>query len=106
MRIDIREPAMKPNVDITKVEDRYFNYSVRFGAGQECYARQGLRSIAECLHDAATAVGQAFREVDVSYEGTDLGTYSVPTLEHDTLLLAEVLNERLDLLRRAADHRH
>ncbi len=97
---------MNPNVDITKVEDRYFNYSVRFGAGQECYARQGLRSIAECLHDAATAVGQAFRDIDLSYEGTELGTYSVPTMEHDTLLLAELLSERLEGIRRSADQRH
>lgn len=90
---------MNPNVDITRVEDRYFNYSVRLGDGNVRYARQGLSSMAECLHDAATALGQAFRDVDLSYEGVALGTYSVPTLEHDTLLLTEVLTERLTALR-------
>lgn len=93
---------MNPSVNITKLEERYFNYSVRFGDGEECYARQGLRSLAECLHDAATAFGQAFRDIDLSFEGVELGTYSVPTMEHDTLLLAEVLNQRLVELRDSA----
>ena len=89
---------MNPNVDIKQVADRYFNYSVSLGDGKLRYAQQGLRSMAECLHDAATAVGQAFRDVDLSYDGVALGTYSIPTLEHDTLLLAEVLTERLSAL--------
>ncbi|RYG56590.1 MAG: hypothetical protein EON56_03865 [Alphaproteobacteria bacterium] len=88
---------MNPNVDIQRIAERYFNYSVRLGDGAVCYARQGLRSMAECLHDAATAFGQSFRDVEISYEGYPLGCYSVPTLEHDTLLLADKLNARLAL---------
>src|SRR4051812_13652274 len=92
---------MNPNVDITRIEEFFFNYSVRLsGSGAECYARQGLRSMAECLHDAATALGQAFRDVDISYDGLPLGTYTVPTLEHDTIRLAQLLTERLAACRR------
>ncbi len=57
---------MNPSVDITKVDERYFNYSIRLGSGGECRARQGLHSFAECLHD--------------------------------TLLLADLMSERLKLV--------
>lgn len=78
---------MRPHVAIRRVRDRHYDYSVRLGEGDALYQRHGLRSMAECLHDAATALGLAFREVDLSYEGVALGCHSQPTLEHDTLLL-------------------
>lgn len=86
---------MRPHVAIRKIRLRHFDYSVRMGEGDVCYERHGLRSMAECLHDAATALGQAFRDIEVSYEGFALGCYSQPTLEHDTLLLAGKLEALL-----------
>lgn len=86
---------MQPKVEIRKIGERYFNYSVSFGDGAELYARQGLRSLAECLHDAATALGHSFLMTTLSYEGIALGEYSVPTMEHDTMLLANRLQMQL-----------
>ncbi|MBS0427228.1 MAG: hypothetical protein JSR41_08060 [Proteobacteria bacterium] len=80
---------------IRRIRLRHFDYSVRMGEGDVRYERHGLRSMAECLHDAATALGQAFRDVEVSYEGVALGCYSQPTLEHDPLLLARKLEALL-----------
>ncbi|MDM0041511.1 hypothetical protein QTH89_05035 [Variovorax sp. J22G21] len=51
---------MQPKIEIRKIRERYFNYGVSFAHGDELYARQGLRSMAECLHDAATARGRNF----------------------------------------------
>ena len=51
---------MHPQVDIRKVRERYFNYSVSTGSADERHLREGLRSIAECLHDAATALSDHF----------------------------------------------
>ena len=87
---------MQPRVEIRKVGERYFNYSVSFGDGAELYARQGLRSLAECLHDAATALGHSFLMTTLSYEGVVLGEYSVPTMEHDTMLLTNRLQAQLE----------
>lgn len=87
---------MKPHVAIAKLKTRYYNYRVRLGEGAVRYERHGLRSIAECLHDAATALGRDFPEIEVSYEGVPLGTYSQATLEHDTVLLARRLEYLLE----------
>lgn len=86
---------MQPKIEIRKIGERYFNYGVSFGDGAELYARQGLRSLAECLHDAATALGRSFPMTTISYEGKVLGEYSVPTMEHDTMLLANRLQAQL-----------
>ena len=94
MRVNIREGVarMQPNVEIRKMRERYFNYGVSVALGDELYARQGLRSMAECLHDAATALGLSFPMATISYEGVVLGEYSIPTMEHDTVLLAKRLH--------------
>ena len=86
---------MKPHVAIRKVRLRHYDYSVRMGTGKVRYERHGLRSIAECLHDAATALGPAFHHIEVSCEGMVLGCYSQPTLEHDPVLLARRLESLL-----------
>ncbi|VTU21948.1 MULTISPECIES: hypothetical protein [unclassified Variovorax] len=86
---------MHPQVDIKKVRERYFNYGVSIGNADERYAGQGLRSIAECLHDAATALGHHFKIAAISYEGRLLGHYHVASMEHRTLALAETLLAKL-----------
>ncbi len=88
---------MYPQVDIQKIRDRYFNYCVSMGDADECYARQGLRSIAECVHDAATALGQHFPVAVLSYEGRPLGRHQVADMEHRTVALVQTLLEKLDL---------
>lgn len=82
---------MLPQVDIRRIRDRYFNYSVSTGAADERHLREGLRSIAECLHDAATALSHNFAVAVLSYEGQRLGAYRVSSMEHETLALADTL---------------
>jgi hypothetical protein len=86
---------MKPKVQIRKIAECYFNYAVSNGDGDDLYSRDGLASIAECLHDAATALGIEFKTITISYDGVVLGDYSVPAMEHDTLLLANKLRAQL-----------
>ena len=86
---------MLPQVDIRKIRDRYFNYSVSTGCADERHVREGLRSIAECLHDAATALNHNFAVAVLSYEGQRLGAYRISSMEHETLALAATLVAKL-----------
>jgi hypothetical protein len=86
---------MHPQVDIRKIRERYFNYSVSTGSADERHVREGLRSVAECLHDAATALSHHFSVAVLSYEGRRLGSYRVASMEHDTLALADTLIAKL-----------
>ena len=67
---------MRPKIEIEKIRECYFNYSVSSGYGNAIYARHGLYSIEECLHDAATALGQNFPTTTIGYHGQELGEYS------------------------------
>jgi hypothetical protein len=73
---------MHPQVDIRKIRDRYFNYSVSTGSADERHVREGLRSVAECLHDAATALSHHFTVAVLSYEGRQLGRYRIASMGH------------------------
>jgi hypothetical protein len=86
---------MHPRIDIKKIRERFFNYGVSIGNADERYTRHGLRSVAECLHDAATALGLHFKVAAISYEGRLLGHYYVASMEHQTLALAEILLAKL-----------
>lgn len=86
---------MYPQVDIRKIRERYFNYGVSIGNGNECYVRRELRSVAECLHDAATALGHHFSIALISYEGLALGCYLVSSMEHQPVALAHTLMDKL-----------
>ena len=86
---------MYPQVDIRKIADRHFHYSVSIGNARERHVGEGLRSIAECLHDAATALSDHFAVAALSYEGIALGAYQVSVMEHRTLALAETLKCKL-----------
>jgi len=82
---------MQPSIDIRKVKERYFDYSVSSASGGYSYTREGLLSIAECLHDAATALGINFKRATVCYGGAALGTWLVSAMEHDTLAVAKAV---------------
>jgi hypothetical protein len=88
---------MYPQVNIKKIRDRYFNYSVGIANAEGRYVGHGLRSIAECLHDAATALGHHFSVAAISYEGRALGCYHVANMEHKTVALAHTLLAKLAL---------
>lgn len=87
--------SMHPQVDIRKIRDRYFNYGVSIGSADDRHLREGLWSIAECLHDAATALSHHFSVAVLSYEGRQLGAYRIAAMEHQTLALAETLTAKL-----------
>ena len=86
---------MHPQVDITKIAEGDYGYSVGIGDGDKRHVREGLASIAECLHDAATALAGHFDIAALSFEGRPLGAYHVAAMEHRTLALAETLRLRL-----------
>lgn len=86
---------MYPQIDIQKVRDRYFNYGVSIGNADACYWRHGLGSVAECLHDAATALGTDFPVAAICYAGRALGRYQVADMEHKTLALVDSLEAQL-----------
>ncbi|MBU1361476.1 MAG: hypothetical protein KJ860_00050 [Gammaproteobacteria bacterium] len=87
---------MIPQVDIKKIRDQYFNYSVSIGnVDDERHGGHGLCSIAECVYDAATALGQHFATAAISYEGQALGRFPVAHMEHKTAALATMLQAKL-----------
>jgi hypothetical protein len=86
---------MHPQVDITKIAEGEYGYSVGMGDGDKRHVREDLASIAECLHDAATALAGHFDIAVLSFEGHPLGAYHVAAMEHRTLALAETLRLRL-----------
>ncbi len=79
---------MQPSIHIKKIKERYFDYSVSTPAGASSYTREGLHSIAECLHDAASALGVNFKRASVFYGGAMLGSWLVAAMEHETLAVA------------------
>lgn len=86
---------MQPSIHIKKVKERYFDYSVSTPTGSSSYSREGLHSIAECLHDAASALGINFKRATVCYGGAPLGVWLVAAMEHDTLKVASAVNALL-----------
>ena len=86
---------MQPSIHIRKVEERYFDYSVSTPAGASSYSREGLHSIAECLQDAASALGVNFKRASVFYGGAMLGSWLVATMEHETLAVATAVHALL-----------
>ena len=87
---------MYPHIDIWKIADSYFNYSVSIGQSHDRHVQEGMRSITECLHDAATALSERFEIAAISYEGAALGAYHVSAMEHHTMALAVRLRDKLD----------
>jgi hypothetical protein len=88
---------MYPQVDIRKIADGDYSYSVSIPDGRHRHVRDGLASIAECLHDAATALSDHFPVASISFAGHALGDYHVGAMEHQTVALAEALRLKLVL---------
>lgn len=86
---------MYPQVDIVKIAEGDYNYSVSIADADKRHVREGLVSLAECLHDAATALAGHFDVATLSYAGQPLGAYHVAAMEHQTLALAATLRVRL-----------
>jgi len=91
---------MQPEVEITRREDGNFNAYVGIGDGTRRYSREGLPTVADCLQDAAAALGTEFSFATVIYDRMRIGSYPVAVLEHRALELAEELLTKL-LNRRA-----
>ncbi len=93
---------MQPSIHIKKIKDRCFDYSVSIPAGAASYTREGLQSIAECLHDAASALGINFKHASVVYGGAMLGIWLVAAMEHETQAVATALQALLSEQRQSA----
>ncbi len=86
---------MQPSIHIKKVSDSDFDYSVSTPAGASRYTCEGLRSIAECLYDAGSALGVNFKFASVVYGGAELGSWLVATMEYDTSAVATAVQALL-----------
>ena len=91
---------MQPEVEITKRGDGNFNAYVGIGDGTRRYAREGLPSVAECLQDAAAALGSEFSYATVIYDRLRLGSYPVAVMEHRAFEVAD------ELLTKLSNRRH
>lgn len=86
---------MQPAVEITKRGDRHFNSYVGIGDGTRRYAREGLRSVAECLQDAAAALGREFSYATITFDNVVIGSYPVAVMAHRAIEVADELLVKL-----------
>ncbi|MDM0035012.1 hypothetical protein QTI33_22955 [Variovorax sp. J22P271] len=86
---------MQPEVEITKRADGNFKATVGTGDGTHHYAREGLVSLAECLQDAASVLGDEFSYATVIYDRLRIGSYPVAVMEHRAFELADELMVKL-----------
>lgn len=91
---------MQPEVEITTRKDGNFNAYVGIGDGTRRYTREGLPSVAECLQDAAAALGAEFSYATVIYDRLRLGSYPVAVMEHRAFEVAD------ELLTKLSNRRH
>lgn len=86
---------MQPAVEITRRGDRNFNSYVGVGDGTWRYAREGLASVAQCVQDAAAALGREFSYATVSVDSVVVGSYPVAVMEHRAVEVADELLVKL-----------
>ena len=86
---------MQPAVEITKHGERNFNSYVGIGDGSWRYAREGLGSVAQCLQDAAAALGREFSYATISIDRIVIGSYPVAVMEHRAVEVADELLVKL-----------
>ena len=86
---------MHPHVDITKTPEGDHRHGVRIGDGDARHVREGPASLAECLHDAATALAGHFDTAVLGVGGRPPGARPVAAMARRTLALAEALRARL-----------
>lgn len=82
---------MQPAVRITKQGERNFNACVGVGDGTWRYECEGMPSIADCLHDAAEALGSEFPYATVIYDRTTIGSYPIAVMGHRAIEVADEL---------------
>lgn len=87
---------MKPVLELSKLPDRSFCYSIRAPrAGgvipPASYAEGGMTSLAACLQDAAHALGSNFSRVYVRYQGVCVGELDLPDVRRQPGQVAEKL---------------
>ncbi|MDM0021695.1 hypothetical protein [Variovorax saccharolyticus] len=93
---------MQPEVEIIQREDGQFDAYVGIGNGTRRYAREGLASVADCLQDAAAALGAEFRFATVIVDRMRIGSYPVAVMEHRALEVADELLTKLSNRRQPA----
>ena len=93
---------MQAAVEITRRGDRQFDAYVGIGDGTRRRAREGLASVAQCLHDAAAALGGRFSYATVSVDNVMIGNYPVAVMEHRAVEVADELMMKLS--RRRGPH--
>jgi len=86
---------MQPEVEITKRGDGNFKATVGIGDGTHHYAREGLVSVAECLQDAASVLGNEFSYATVIYDRLRIGSYPVAVMAHQAIALSDELFTKL-----------
>jgi hypothetical protein len=82
---------MQPAIEITKRGERNFNSYVGIGDGTRRYEREGLPSVAECLQDAAAALGAEFSYATISFDNVVIGSYPVAVMGHRAVEVADEL---------------
>jgi hypothetical protein len=82
---------MQPAVEITKHGERYFNSYVGIGDGTRRYEIEGLPSVADCLQDAAAALGAEFSFATIIYDRVVIGSYPVAVMAHRAVEVADEL---------------
>jgi len=82
---------MQPAIEITQRGENHFISCVGVGDGSRCYESEGLGSIAECLQDAAAALGSEFRFATLIFDRMTVGSYPVATIEHRAIEVADEL---------------
>jgi hypothetical protein len=82
---------MQPAIEITKRGEKNFNSYVGIGDGTRRYEREGLPSVAECLQDAAAALGAEFSYATISFDNVVIGSYPVAVMGHRALEVADEL---------------
>ncbi|HYP85623.1 hypothetical protein [Variovorax sp.] len=75
---------MQPHLEIRHVATDVFTYSVHAGRGPASWIEDPMDSLARCLNDAGDSLEGYFREVRVSLDGHDLGSYAVERLTRHT----------------------
>ena len=87
--IETRPPMFR---HVVSVHGR--GYLVPRRDGTRRYEREGLSSIADCLQDAAAALGSEFCFATIIYESMTIGSYPVAVMEHRALEVADELMVR------------
>ncbi|MBS0338982.1 MAG: hypothetical protein JSS56_00550 [Proteobacteria bacterium] len=82
---------MLPHLEIRRIGRDYYTYSVRAGRTDAGRCEDPIDSLERLLNDAGDSLGHYFPSVSVSLDGQDLGSYSVRSLQQNSVGLAAEL---------------